>query len=120
VVKEINTAEFAAATGSGIVLVDFWADWCSPCKALSPIIHALSDEYSGRVSFLGINADSEPTIIANNRIAALPTVLIFQNGEVKEKLVGLRRKADFQAALERLLKEAPDGQRTTTETDQSA
>jgi thioredoxin 1 len=84
------------------VLVDFWAEWCAPCKALAPVIDELADEYAGRVKVGKIDTDSNQQAAASYGISAIPTVILFQGGEIKEKFVGLRTKKDFQAALDQV------------------
>jgi thioredoxin 1 len=86
------------------VLVDFWADWCMPCKALGPTIDELANEYAGRVKVGKVNTeDSRETPVKYN-IQAIPTILLFKGGEVVQKFVGLTSKKDFQAALAGALK----------------
>ena len=86
------------------VLVDFWADWCMPCKALGPTIDELANEYTGRVKVGKVNTeDSRETPVKYN-IGSIPTILIFKGGEVVQKFVGLTSKKDFQAALAGALK----------------
>jgi len=85
------------------VLVDFWADWCMPCRALAPTIEELAGEYAGKVKVGKVNTDSNLNISAQYGISAIPTVILFHQGQVKEKFVGLRSKKDFQASLDALL-----------------
>lgn len=81
------------------VLVDFWADWCMPCKALGPTIDELATEYSGRVKVGKMDTESNRETPVKYNIQAIPTVLIFKGGQVAQKFVGLTSKKDFQAAL---------------------
>jgi thioredoxin 1 len=82
------------------VLVDFWAEWCMPCKALGPTIDELATEYAGRVKVGKVNTDESQSLSAKFGISAIPTVILFQGGEIREKFVGLRSKRDFAAALD--------------------
>ncbi len=82
------------------VLVDFWADGCLPCKALGPIIDELANEYADKVKIGKVNTDSNQSLAAQYGIASIPTVLLFQSGEVKERLIGLRSKRDFTVILD--------------------
>jgi thioredoxin 1 len=75
------------------VLVDFWASWCGPCKALTPIFEQLSQQYEGKVKFVKVNVDECPDIAGSYRIMNIPTVLLFKDGQVVEKLIGLRPAA---------------------------
>jgi len=81
------------------VLVDFWADWCMPCKALGPTIDELATEYSGRVKVGKMDTEANRETPVKYNIQAIPTVLIFKGGQVAQKFVGLTSKKDFQAAL---------------------
>ncbi len=81
------------------VLVDFWADWCMPCKALGPTIDELATEYAGRVKVGKMDTESNRETPVKFNIQAIPTVLIFKGGQVVQKFVGLTSKKDFQAAL---------------------
>ena len=84
------------------VLVDFWAEWCSPCKALAPLINELATEYTGKVKVGKVNTDSNREISVRFSISAIPTVILFHKGEIVEKFVGLRNKRDFQTALDKV------------------
>lgn len=86
------------------VLVDFWAEWCMPCKMLSPTIDALAEEFKGRAKVGKVDTDSNRETAVKYGISAIPTVIIFKNGEVAKKFVGLQSKNDFAAALESLAK----------------
>lgn len=82
----------------GIVLVDFWAEWCGPCKMLGPVIEELSEEVEG-VSFAKLNVDENGKVAMDYQVQSIPTVMIFKDGELQETLVGFRPKADFIEAL---------------------
>jgi thioredoxin 1 len=81
------------------VLVDFWAEWCGPCKALAPVIDDLATEYKGRIKVAKVDTDANRDISVRFSISAIPTVILFNKGEIVEKLVGLRSKKDFQTIL---------------------
>ncbi|MCK4658966.1 MAG: thioredoxin [Phycisphaerae bacterium] len=84
------------------VLVDFGAEWCAPCKALGPVIDELGDEYAGKIKVGKVDTDANREVSARYQVSALPTVLLFKDGEIKEKFVGLRGKQDFQTILNTL------------------
>ncbi|RMD65281.1 MAG: thioredoxin [Planctomycetota bacterium] len=88
------------------VLVDFWAEWCMPCKMLSPTIDALAEEYAGKVKVGKVDTDSNRDVSMQYGITAIPTVILFHNGEVKKKFVGLANKEEFTKALDELVGEA--------------
>lgn len=84
------------------VLVDFWADWCAPCKALNPIITELADAYADRVKVGKVNTDQNRGISVRFSVSAIPTVILFNNGEIVERFVGLRSKRDFETVLNKV------------------
>lgn len=85
------------------VLVDFWAEWCMPCKALGPTIDELATEYAGKVKVGKVETDANQGLSAQFQISAIPTVILFKDGEIREKFVGLRSKRDFAASLDAAL-----------------
>ena len=85
------------------VLVDFWAEWCGPCKALTPVIDDLARDYSGKAKIGKVNTDENRQISVRFSISAIPTVMLFHNGAVVEKFVGLRGKKEFKASIDRLI-----------------
>jgi thioredoxin 1 len=84
------------------VLVDFWAEWCGPCKMIGPILDELADEYTGKITIGKVNIDDQQTLATEYGVRAIPTLLLFQNGEVAEQIVGLRSKRDLKASFDKL------------------
>ena len=84
------------------VLVDFWAEWCGPCKMIAPILGELADEYEGRVKIAKINIDEQQALAAEYGIRAIPTLLLFDKGQVADQIVGLRSKRDLKASFDRV------------------
>jgi thioredoxin len=84
------------------VLVDFWAEWCGPCKMITPILGELADEYEGRVKIAKVNIDEQQGLAAEYGIRAIPTLLLFDKGQVADQIVGLRSKRDLKASFDRV------------------
>lgn len=84
------------------VLVDFWAEWCGPCKMIAPILDELADEYQGRVRIGKVDIDQYGALAGQFHISAIPTLLVFQKGQVVNQITGLRSKRDLKANLDRV------------------
>jgi thioredoxin 1 len=84
------------------VLVDFWAEWCGPCKMVAPILDELATEYDGKVKIGKVNIDDHQSLASEYGIRAIPTLLLFKDGQVADQIVGLRSKRDFKAKLDRV------------------
>ena len=84
------------------VLVDFWADWCMPCKAMAPIVDQLADEFAGRVKVGKVDTDANREVSVKFGINAIPTIILFKGGEAVQRFVGVKRKDEFASELERV------------------
>jgi thioredoxin 1 len=91
----------------GAVLVDFWAPWCGPCRAVGPILEQIAEEYGGRVKVVKVNTDENPAIATRYNVRSIPTILLIRGGKVTQTLIGSRPKAQFTAILNQELGAAP-------------
>ena len=82
------------------VIVDFWAEWCGPCKMITPVLEELAAEYAGRVTVGKVNIDDHQNLAAQFRVSSIPTLLLFKGGQVVNQMVGARGKRDFQKMLD--------------------
>jgi len=83
-----------------LTVVDFWAEWCGPCRAIGPVIEELSKEYTGRVNVGKVNVDNNPEISTNYGITSIPAILFIKNGQVVDKIVGAQPKGNFVKKIE--------------------
>ena len=84
------------------VLVDFWAEWCGPCKMIAPVLDELANEYNGKVKIAKVNIDENQNLAAQYRVTAIPTLLVFKGGQVMEQMVGAKSKRDLKASLDKV------------------
>jgi thioredoxin 1 len=84
------------------VLVDFWAEWCGPCKMIAPLLDELADEYQGKIKIGKVNIDEQQELATKYGIRAIPTLLLINKGQVAEQMVGAKSKRDLKASLDRV------------------
>jgi thioredoxin 1 len=112
-IVEVTDANFDADVlkSETPVLVDFWATWCGPCRAIAPIVEELAGEYQGKVKVGKMDVDRNGATPMRYKVTGIPTLLVFKNGQVVEQLVGYRSKEDIQKAHDKHVG-APVGTRT--------
>ena len=100
--KDVTDATFASVvlTSSRPVVVDFWADWCAPCKQLSPILDELAKTYDGQIDFVKLDTNANPAVPSKYGVLRLPTVLVFQDGEIIKQFMGAVPKLQLRKALD--------------------
>ncbi len=85
------------------ILVDFWAEWCGPCKMLAPVLDELAEEYTGRAKIGKVNIDEHQELATQYGIQSIPTLLLFHQGQVTEQVVGLRSKKELKTKFDRVV-----------------
>lgn len=100
--REFTDANFQSdvLASDKLTVVDFWAEWCGPCRAIGPVIEALSTEYEGKVNVGKLNVDNNSNVPSQYGITSIPAVLFFKNGQIVDKLVGAQPKGNFVKKIE--------------------
>jgi len=100
----LTDADFdEAVTGNNILVVDFWAEWCAPCKAIAPALDEFAQKYEGKIRFGKVNADENPAVMMRLGIMGLPTIVIFKGGKLVDTIVGAKPKAMMEKSITRHL-----------------
>jgi thioredoxin 1 len=87
-------------------VVDFWAPWCGPCRVIGPILEDMAAQHGERVTFTKLNVDDNPQVAGRFNVLSIPTVILFENGEPQETVIGARSKSHYESAWERWLNSA--------------
>jgi thioredoxin 1 len=90
---------FQDETGDGLVLVDFWAPWCGPCRLVSPVLEDLAGDYEGKLKVGKVNVDDNQQVAMQFRVMSIPTVILFKDGQPVETMIGAQPKSAYQARL---------------------
>jgi len=104
-VKEIKEDDFKKEVleSNKPVLVDFWAEWCGPCKRMEPVIEALSKEFKDNIKFFKLNVDENPSVTYEYGVRSIPTFFLFKNGEVVDRVIGVTSRKELSKRLKRLI-----------------
>lgn len=100
---DVTDKNFAEEISEGLVMVDFWAPWCGPCRMQTPILEQMSGEYTDQVKFVKLNVDENPTTSQQFGIMSIPNMLLFKDGEVVENIVGVHQKAQLEPIISKHL-----------------
>jgi thioredoxin len=98
-----TTFDETLATTEGLLLVDFWAPWCGPCRAIAPVLDSLVAESDGRVKLAKVNVDEEPTLAAHHEIRSIPTILLVKDGRIVDRVIGAVPRSTLDAKLQTAL-----------------
>lgn len=96
----VNEKEFNEIIEKGVTLVDFYADWCGPCKMLSPILEKLAPQYEGKVNFIKVNVDNEMNLAVKYGISSIPNLILFKDNRPVDQLIGLQPEANLIRFIE--------------------
>ncbi|MCI9468392.1 MAG: thioredoxin [Oscillospiraceae bacterium] len=96
---DLTNKNFDSIIGNGVTLVDFWADWCGPCKMQAPVIDELGEKYEGKVTVAKLNVDDEPSIAARFGVMSIPTLIVYREGEEVTRRVGVQSLDQLEVML---------------------
>ena len=101
-IEEVNDDNFAQVVldSERPVLMDFWAQWCGPCRALAPIVEAVAEQYAGSAQVVKLNVDDNPSVVEKYRIQAIPTLIVFRDGEEKKHILGAVSREEITRAID--------------------
>lgn len=102
-IKTFTDADFDQSVKDGVVLVDFWAEWCAPCRAIAPIVEDLAKKYAGKVTFAKLDTDENPEVPQRYMVMGIPTLLFFKDGKLVDQVVGAMPRAPFEERVKKHL-----------------
>lgn len=100
---DLNKNNIKENVQEGVVLVDFWAPWCGPCRMLAPAIDQLAEEFENKAKICKVNTEEEPDLTSEYQVRSIPTILFFKNGEIVDQMIGTTTKAKLEEKLNSLL-----------------
>ncbi|MCG3668583.1 thioredoxin [Aliarcobacter butzleri] len=100
---DLNKNNIKENIQEGVVLVDFWAPWCGPCRMLAPAIDQLAEEFENKAKICKVNTEEEPDLTSEYQVRSIPTILFFKNGEIVDQMIGTTTKAKLEEKLNSLL-----------------
>lgn len=98
-VKQLTQNNFKQHTGGGLILVDFWAPWCGPCKMIAPLLNQIADEQNGKLRIGKVNVDNQQALAAKYKVRSIPTLVLFKNGKEVKRFVGIKTKKALMAEI---------------------
>lgn len=98
--KDLSEADFDSAVAGGAVLIDFSAEWCGPCKVLTPVIERVSKDYGGKLNVYKVDVDVAQAVAARNGVMSVPTLVLFRDGKPVDRRIGAIRESDLRAMIE--------------------
>ena len=101
--KELTKTDFDATIESGVVLVDFWAPWCGPCRSLAPILEEAAKELDGRATIAKVNTDENPELAQKFGVSSIPFMVVFKDGQLVDQTIGVKPKGDIVGLVEKHL-----------------
>ncbi|HEA6246499.1 thioredoxin [Staphylococcus aureus] len=102
-IVKVTDADFDSKVESGVQLVDFWATWCGPCKMIAPVLEELAADYEGKADILKLDVDENPSTAAKYEVMSIPTLIVFKDGQLVDKVVGFQPKENLAEVLDKHL-----------------
>jgi thioredoxin 1 len=101
--RELTTNNFDEVVNTGVTLVDFWAEWCGPCRMMTPAIEELAAEYDGKATIAKVNVDNEGELAVKFNVSSIPTLLVLKDGKIAQQFIGVTSKSDLAQAIDNAL-----------------
>lgn len=99
----LTDADFRQKTAKGVVVIDFWAAWCMPCKMIAPVLNELAEELNGKVTICKLNVDENPRSSQQFGVRSIPTIIILKNGNEADRIIGVKNKQAIKQKIEKYL-----------------